>query len=242
MHQLDAADETCPKCGAELQEFAGRFEQADEVDVVERRFVLVKHKRQKYRCSCGCIETAEGPMKLQKSGRYSVGFATAVAVGKYADHLPLQRQVVQTRRQGLQIDSQTLWDQLFALCSRLELAYEALHAHILSQPVLGADETTWRLMGNKAVTSTKRWQVWVVSAPDTVFYQLHPSRSADAAELLLKDFRGTVMADGYSAYQALAKRRHDFKIAHCWAHARRKFVELEQSFPKQSEEALVRIA
>jgi transposase len=86
VHTLDAADEMCPKCGAQLQEFVGQFEEADEIDVVERRFVLVKHKRQKYRCGCGCIETAEGPPKLQKSGRYCVGFATAVAVGKYADH------------------------------------------------------------------------------------------------------------------------------------------------------------
>jgi transposase len=243
VHTLDAADEMCPKCGGELQVFEGQFEEAAEVDVVERRFVLVKHKRQKYRCGCGgCIETAEGPPKLQKSGRYSVGFATAVAVGKYADHLPLQRQVVQMRRQGLRIDSQTLWDQLFALSSHLQPAYEALHEHVLSHSVVGADETTWRLMGQKALTNTKRWQVWALSAPDAVVYQLHPSRSADAAELLLKDFEGTVMCDGYSAYKALEKRRQDFKLAHCWAHARRKFVEIEETFPKPSEEALGLIA
>ena len=242
VHTLDAADETCPKCGAQLQQFAGQFEEADEVDVVERRFVLVKHKRQKYRCDCGCIETAEGPPKLQKSGRYSIDFATAVAVGKYADHLPLQRQVVQMRRQGLRIDSQTLWDQLLSLSAHLGPAYEALHDHVLSHPVVGADETTWRLMGQKGVTSTKRWQVWALSAPDAVLYQLHPSRGAEAAEQLLQDFSGTVMCDGYSAYQSLQKRRHDFKLAHCWAHARRKFVEIEESFPRPSEEALALIA
>jgi len=243
VHTLDDADEMCPKCGAQLQVFAGQFEEADEIDVVERRFVLVKHKRQKHRCACGgCIETAEGPVKLQKSGRYSIGFATEVAVSKYADHLPLQRQVVQMRRQGLRIDSQTLWDQLFALSSRLEPAYEALHEHVLSHPVVGAEETTWRLMGKKGVTSTKRWQVWALSAPDAVLYQLHPSRGADAAAQLLKDFAGTVMCDGYSAYQSLQRRRHGFRLAHCWARARRKFVELEDSFPKANEEALALIA
>jgi len=242
VHTLDEADETCPKCGGELQVFEGQFEEAGEVDIVERRFVVLRHKRQKYRCDCGCIETAEGPPKLQKSGRYSVGFATAVAVGKYADHLPLQRQVVQMRRQGLQIDSQTLWDQLFALSGHLEPAYEALHDHVLSHPVVGADETTWRLMGKKGVTNTKRWQVWALSGPDAVCYQLHPSRGAEAARELLRDFAGTVMCDGYSAYQALKKRGGDFRLAHCWAHARRKFVEIEESFPKPSTEALELIA
>jgi transposase len=84
--------------------------------------------------------------------------------------------------------------------------------------------------------------VWALSAPDAVFYQLHPSRGADAAAQLLKDFAGTVMCDGYSAYQSLKKRRHDFQLAHCWAHARRKFVEIEESFPRPSEEAIELIA
>ena len=35
----------CPKCGGELQVFIRQFEEADEVDVVERRCVLAKHKR-----------------------------------------------------------------------------------------------------------------------------------------------------------------------------------------------------
>jgi hypothetical protein len=122
---------------------------------------------------------------------------------------------LQMRRQGLRIDSQTLWDQLFALSEHVQPAYEALHRHVLSHPVVGADETTWRLMGKKAVTNTKRWQVWALSSPDAVVYQLHPSRGADAAAQLLQDFSGTVMCDGYSAYQALAKRHHGFKLAHC---------------------------
>jgi hypothetical protein len=47
-----------------------------------------------------------------------------------------------------------------------------LHEHVLSHPVVGADETTWRLMGRKAVTNTKRWQVWALSAPDADQRQL----------------------------------------------------------------------
>ena len=43
----------------------GQFEESEEVDVLKRQFVLVRHKRQKYRCACGsCIETALGPKKL----------------------------------------------------------------------------------------------------------------------------------------------------------------------------------
>jgi hypothetical protein len=40
-------------------EWVGQFEDAEEIDIVERRYVRVLNKRKKYRCQCGaCIETA----------------------------------------------------------------------------------------------------------------------------------------------------------------------------------------
>lgn len=84
VHTLDEPDKQCPKCGGALAEMEGCYEEAEEVDVVQRRFVLKRHKRQKYRCGCGgCVETALGPPKLQAGGRYSVDFAVEVAVAKY---------------------------------------------------------------------------------------------------------------------------------------------------------------
>jgi hypothetical protein len=45
VHVLDAADQTCPQCGGTLRPMAGQTEDAEENTVVERRFVLVTHKR-----------------------------------------------------------------------------------------------------------------------------------------------------------------------------------------------------
>jgi hypothetical protein len=40
-------------------------EESEEIDIVDVKYVLTKHRRQKYRCRCGaCIETAPGPLKL----------------------------------------------------------------------------------------------------------------------------------------------------------------------------------
>src|SRR5438552_14796166 len=73
VHTLDEPDRTCPKCGGGLREMTGQPEEAEEIDVVERSFRIVRHKRQKYTCRCGaCIETALGPPKLLPGGRYSV--------------------------------------------------------------------------------------------------------------------------------------------------------------------------
>jgi transposase len=241
VHKLDAPDQACPKCGGQLTEWAGQFEESEEMDFVERRFFVRKHKRQKYRCQCGgCVETALGAPKLTKGGRYSVEFAVNVAVSKYLDHLPLERQVRIMARQGLRIDSQTLWDQIEALCRHLQPAYEALHAYVLSHPVVGADETHWKLMGKKGADDreAKRWQVWALAAPDAISFSFEDSRSANAADDVLGNYKGVVMADGYSAYQALKARGGGFTLVHCWAHVRRKFVEIESFFPREAETAL----
>jgi transposase len=246
IHVADEADKVCNACGGELSEWNGQFEESEEIDVIERRFVIKKHKRQKYRCRCGqCIETAPGPVKLFEGARYSSNFAISVAVEKYVDHMPLERQVRTMAREGLEIDSQTLWDQLNALAHVLEPVHARLHAYVLGQSVIGADETFWRLMGAKGKRDGgdgKRWQTWAVVAPNAVSYRILDSRSADAAKEVLGDYAGTILCDGYTAYEALQKKGGRFRLAHCWAHVRRKFVEIEDQYPDRCREILDMIA
>jgi transposase len=235
-HELDIADRACKACGGPLTEMRGQYEESDEVDVLERQFVLVRHKRKKYRCRCGgCVETALGQDKLIAGGRYSIDFAVSVAVAKYADHAPLERQVRVMKRQGLVIDSQTLWDQLNALAKWLAPVHKRLHQYVLAQPVIGADETFWRLMESG---ENKRWQTWAVCAPNAVSYQIRDSRSAATAGEVLGDYDGTILCDGYSGYESLKKRGGRFQLAHCWAHVRRKFVEAEEFAPEPCKQVL----
>jgi transposase len=239
VHKLDVPDQMCPKCGGDLKEWEGQFEDSEEIDVVERSFRVVRHRRQKYRCQCAsCVETALGPRKLIEGGRYSIDFAVGVAVDKYADHLPLARQVKQMARQGLVIDSQTLWDQILALSRHLQPSYEALCRYVRSRPVIGADETTWRMM---ETDKTSKWWVWTLSCADAVCYRILGSRSAKAAGTILAEYDGIVMADGYGAYTALQKEitatanRKAFDLAHCWAHVRRKFYEAQPNYAQAGE-------
>jgi len=217
---LDEADKTCPKCGEPLREI-GSYEESEEIDVVHKEYRLVRHKRKKYVCRCGeCVETAIGPARLIPGGRYSVDFAVDVAIGKYADHLPLSRQVSQMQRAGLDLDAQTLWDQLWAMSEKLRPSYEALHAYVLSAPVVGADETTWRMMAPK---DPRTWWAWSVTREDAVVYKIQPTRSAEGARQILRDYAGVVVADGYSAYGKLEREGGSrdgprFTLAKCWAH------------------------
>jgi len=235
VHELDEPDRMCPACGGDLEPMAGQFEEADEIDVVERSFRIVRHKRQKYRCRCGeKIETALGPDKLVPGGRYSIDFAVDVAIAKFADHLPLERQVRQMARDGLDVDSSTLWEQTWHLSQHLLPTYDANHAHVLTSDVIAVDETWWRLMKKGA---SKRWWVWSVAREDAVSYRLLPSRSTDSARTVLGGYAGVALCDGYKAYDVLARERgrSDLTLAHCWAHVRRKFVEAEPHYPEAGE-------
>ena len=222
--ELAEAEKKCSVCDGELGEMSGQFEESEVVTVVKRSFVIERQRRKKYRCRCNAnVVTAPAATKLQAGGRYSVEFGVDVAVSKYLDHLPLERQVRMMRREGLTIDSQTLWDQLNVLARHLEPVYDALGERVLESPVIHADETRWPLMGTKKKSAGT---VWGVSSPDIAYYQMLPTKSTEDGRKLLGNYRGIVVVDGYAVYEVLARGPDDdaaragpqFRLAHCWAH------------------------
>jgi transposase len=106
---------------------------------------------------------------------------------------------------------------------------------VQAAPVIGADETWWRVFVGPA---GKRWWAWSLTSETVVTYTILESRSQEAARQVLNGYRGIVIADGYGAYEALARAGPRFTLAHCWAHVRRKFVEAEPHYPGPCGEVL----
>lgn len=237
-HGLCEPDKVCPACGGCLHEMEGQYEEYDEIDVLPLRFVLKHHKRKKFACRCGsCIETALGPDRLCPGGRYSIDFAIYVAISKYCDHLPLERQVRMMARDGLVVTSQTLWDQIEQLTWVVEPVMPRLRSYILGHSVVGGDETTWELFDKKPGQG-KSWYVWMLRVDTAVYYAIRGGRTFKVAETLLASFAGVLMCDGYVAYLSLSGAYPRVVLAHCWAHVRREYVEIEKSFPTQCGEIL----
>jgi transposase len=221
-HPLDEADQMCPSCGGQLKLWPGQADETEEVHVVERRFVLLKHVRPKYRCSCGgCVEQAPAEPRVVPGGRYSNDFAVEVAINKYLDYLPLERQVRIMRREGLDVDSQTLWDYLNAMACLLAPALIRVREAALAGKVLGFDETRWPVLQKGA---TKDWTMWQLSTPELVYFSIAPSRDTAEGERFLDGFGGIAIGDAASVHRCIAKAR-GFTLAFCWAHARRHFRE-----------------
>jgi hypothetical protein len=62
-------------------------------------------------------------------------------------------------------------------------------------------------------TGTSRWWAWCLTSPEAVYFRILKQRSAEAARLILDRYGGVVMADGYGAYDALARGRPTFVLA-----------------------------
>lgn len=236
VHELAPTERACKACGGELRPMGNQFEETEEITVTERSYTLAVHRRQKYRCACnGNVTTAQGPIKLIPGGRYSTDFAIHVAVQKYADHLPLERQVEIMARHGLVVTSQALWDQVDALAHILAPTYVALGQWLLSQPLVHADETGWPV--NAEDSHKPRWTAWCLCNDRAVWFHIANSKSEAEGSKLLGSYQGTVVADGYRIYKNLAKPtqgRMGYRLAHCWAHVLRKFRETHESDSRSS--------
>lgn len=228
-HELPPDQRQCPACGGELSEMTGQAETSERVTTVKLTYQVEHHVRQKYRCGCnGAVVTAPAPPTLIPGGRYAPEFAVGVAVAKYADHLPLERQVRMMAREGLTVDSQTLWDQVNALARHLAPTYEALGRRALESPVINVDETRWTMMGS---SKTAAGTVWGVRAPTVSFYRILPGKSADEGRQVLGGYRGTAVVDGFAVYTVLARDGPGLTLAHCWAHTKRKYDEIAEQWP-----------
>ena len=235
-HTLPEDERTCPVCQGRLDPMGEQSEDSEEITVIEASYQVVTHRRQKYRCSCNAsVVTVPGPVKLTPGGRYSLEFAVHVAEQKYLDHMPLERQARAMGRKGLDVDSQTLWDQLGALTRHLMPTYKALCEKVLASDVVFMDETHWRVMDSDG---SHRWWTWCVASDDAAAYWIRDHRSKDAAAEVLGQYAGVLMSDGYGVYEALARGAPGIRPVHCWAHVRRKFVEAESSFPEECQRAI----
>lgn len=230
-HSLRDDEKTCDGCGGELKEWAGKFEEYEEIDVVQREFRILHHKRKKYRCDCGCAPvTTPGPPRLRGS-KYSLAFAVATVVDKWGMHLPHVRQSQQMATLGCGVSDSQLWQVSENLARVLQGTYDVLGEQVAEAELIHADETTWPMLRKGG----KKWWAWTFSSYDKMFIFIDESRGHQVPKKILQDSNALLVVDAYSAYETLVRSVPGLHIALCWSHARRKFIEAETSFPQATE-------
>ena len=245
-HRMDAemladiAEEYGYPRDSEWEELKGLYDKSFEVDVEAKKYRRKKHRRFKYRLKRSkgsdseVIVTASGPLKLIPGSSYSLDFAVEAAADKYLYHMPFERQRRQMEALGLHLTCKTLYSMCFYLSCHLEKVIEKIRSEIFEAWLaVHVDETTWPIGNSKQSDG----YMWVLSNAAGSYYRFEPSRGGKIAKELLGSYEGPIVTDGYAGYEQFRDSR-GIKLAHCWAHVRREFIDIEQNYPQECVEVL----
>lgn len=237
--ELAQDEKTCPVCQGELEPLGDQYEESEEIGVRVRSYFRRKLKRRKYRCRCNsCVVTAPAPPRIIPGGRYAEEVILQVATDKYLEHVPLERQARQMRQLGLDVLTQTLFDQADGLANFLFPIYRELGRSLFEEALIHADETRWPRLDSSELAN---WVVWTRTTPRIAHYSILESKSTNAAKSLFTGFKGVILADGYQVYKKLASEDPNLRLANCWAHVIRKFIEIRGNFPTACDKAIALI-
>lgn len=245
VHDIAEEEKICG-CGCHLSRIGE--EVTEELDIVPRQCRVIRHIRPKYACrQCegtesdkGAVQIAPPPVQLLPKTIATAGLIAAVVVEKFADGLPLYRQAARFSREGIEISRATLSNWVVRVGELCRPLIKILREDLLKGPLINADETPVQVLNEPGRANTTKSYMWVfrggMSPPDrgggsVVIFDYRPTRSGE--EILkeyLTGYTGYVQTDGYVGYEVLS----ELSVTHagCWAHVRRKFMEVVQAVDK----------
>ncbi|MCY0149864.1 IS66 family transposase [Hoeflea sp. G2-23] len=215
---------------------------SERLDVIPAQFRVIVTRRPKYACrACtdGVVQ-APAPARLIQAGLPTEATVAHVLVSKYADHLPLYRQAQIMSRQDIDLDRSTLADWVGRAAFELCPVFDALISDLKRSSKLFMDETRAPVLdpGSRKTKTGYFWALarddrpWGGGAPPGVAFTYTPGRGGIHAERILQGFSGILQVDGYAGYNRLIAPDRigpDIRLAYCWAHARRKLVEITRN-------------
>ncbi|MBU2503423.1 IS66 family transposase [bacterium] len=176
-----------------------------------------------------------------------VSLLAGLLVDKFRYHLPLYRQHQRMAACGVHIGRGSLTNWVHRTCDLLVPVYEAQLRSVLSSDVLAMDETPIKAgrkknkpPGKGRMSTAYFWPLY--GDQDEVAFHFAPSRAHTVVNDLLSGFSGTLVTDGYDAYDKYAARNQAVRHAACWVHARRGFEKALASDREFAVQALDRIA
>jgi transposase len=244
----------CPCCG-KMRQCIGQ-EISEKLDYVPAKVKVLQTLRPKYAC-CDCdaqgngaqIVIAELPSSPIEKGLAAPGLLAAVIVGKYSDHMPLNRMEKVLARHDIDISRSTMCDWMAACAEALRPLYDLMVARVLGSKVIHTDDTPVDVL-DKKLKQTRTGRFWIYSGDGDHRYDVFaytPSRSRDGPMQFLagwgKDQVRYLQADAFGGYDGIYAGKAGGMVVEvaCWSHARRKFHEARNSDHARSAAALAYI-
>lgn len=187
------------------------------------------------------ISTTQAPANVLDRSFADVSFLAGMLLDKFLYHLPLYRQHQRLALNGITVARSTLTNLSKRSIELLRPIYEAELKNILLSRVLAMDETPIKA-GRGKKGKMKRAYFWpIYGDQNEVCFTFSQSRGMQHILDQLGDFEGTLVTDGYGAYEKFQKKNEALTHAQCWVHSRRYFEQSQDTEPEASAIALAYI-
>jgi transposase len=235
MHDLKDSQKVCPRCGKPYTPFPGTED--SELIEIEVKAYKRKIRRVRYRAECSCegtagIISASAGGKLIPRSTLGISVWELLLVEKYLYQRPLNKCLESLRTYGLNIPAGTVVGGFQKLAGLFDPLMQLLVEKNRGETHWHCDETRWAVFQLTEEKRSFRWYLWLFKSQSTVVYLMDPRRSAEVVGGHLGQLEeGILSVDRYSAYKAFAKNRPHVRLAFCWTHVRRDFLNTAQCFP-----------
>lgn len=221
----------CECCGEVMQPFGE--EVSEQLEYRPASLFVIEHVKIKYACARKCEEkpvTAPGPDKVVDKGLAGAGLLAWNVISKFGDHQPNYRQEDIFAWHGLEIPRSTQCGWQATVADLLEPLHKRMVALTVLSGKIHTDDTPIKVLA-PGTGKTREARFWVYCGDDEhpfVVFDYTPNRSRDGPQKFLKSFKGFLQADAYAGYNRLFAGKEVIEVA-CWAHARRKFFEAQDT-------------
>ena len=243
-HDLEDHEKACPACGHQRQRIGA--EVSEQLEYFPASFKVLKHIRHKYACAC-CeadgynpnLATAAKPAQPIDKGLPGPSLLAHVITGKLGDHLPLYRLERIFSRQKVSIARSTMCAWMRAAGELVVPLVDLMTGRVKVSRVVRTDDTPVPIQspGAKQCRKGRIWCYLGDEANPYTVYDYTPNRSRDGPARWLADYEGYLQADAYGGYDGIYSGGSVTEVA-CWAHARRKFYDAQDSDTRRSAEML----
>jgi len=234
IHDIAETEKVCG-CGHDKSRIGE--ETSEQLDYIPATLQVLRHIRPKYACRyCEGVEghgptvmIAPPPAQIIPKSIVSAGLLAHILATKYVDAVPFYRQEGQFRRLGVEISRTNMSNWAIQAATATPLLLELLRKDLLSGPLINADETPVQVLVEPGRAPTQKSYMWVFrgGTPErpVLEFQYHPSRGGEVATEYFRGYKGYVQTDGYAGYDFLDRWPEIIHLG-CWAHVRRKFVDV----------------
>jgi transposase len=243
-HDLSEQEKACPACGTERCRIGAEI--SEQLEYFPASFKVLKHVRHKYACAkCNAegynpniVAAAKPPQPINK-GLPGPSLLAYVITSKLGDHLPLYRLENIFARQRVHVARSTMCAWMRCAGELVRPLVELMASRVKQSRVIHTDDTTVPIQapGEK---QCRKGRIWCYLGDETnpyTVYDYTPSRGRDGPAKWLAGFSGYLQADAYGGYDGIFAGGDVVEVA-CWAHARRKFYDAQDSDGKRAAQML----